>query len=189
MATLNTKIILAKNVRQDKEYKHVYITTEASYVQQLLGSTYFVAQTETASFINDTGQIYVPFSYSQCLSANYIAFQNPNYDNKWFFGFIDKIVFHSENMQEIKYTTDVFSTWFNKLNINIPCLVEREHVSDDTIGLHTIEEDLNVGEVICIEETEDSYLKGSHWIGVFSSWNPENNISETDRQFARSKCL
>lgn len=171
MATLTTRVILAKGIRMDREYKHVLNYSENALLTLLQSNTCLVAQISNASFVNPTGIIYVPFSYSQCLQANYIAFQNPNYNNKWFFAFIDEVIFHSKNMQEIRYTIDSFSTWFSKVTTKT-CFVEREHVNDDTIGLHTVEENLNVGELECILESEDEYLKGSHWIGILTSWDP-----------------
>lgn len=111
-----------------------------------------------------------------------MAFQNPDYDNKWFFCFIDKVLFKSKNCQEIIYTIDIWSTWFKKLTIK-PCFVELEHVNDDTVGKHTVDENLNVGEVECIEESEDTYLKGSHWVGILTSWNPAEEDA-TEKQFS-----
>ena len=41
-----------------------------------------VASANNYSFLRATGTILVEFSYAQCLQANYIAFQNPDYSNK-----------------------------------------------------------------------------------------------------------
>ena len=171
MATLTTKVILAKGIKMDRDYKNVVNYSESALLNLLQSNTHLVAQKNNASFVNPTGIIYVPFTYSQCLQANYIAFQNPNYDNKWFFAFIDEVIFHSINMQEIRYTIDSWSTWFSKVTTKT-CFVEREHVNDDTVGKHTVDENLNVGELECISESEDTYLKGSHWIGVLTAWDP-----------------
>lgn len=141
----NSKVIIAKNIKLDRNYTNVLNYTE----QQMLDlvNTNKVAESLNCSFIRQTGTISTPFSYSQCLQSNYIAFQNPDYDNKWFFGWIDDVVYKSNGTGEIKFTIDIFSTWFNKLTLN-PVNVIREHVNDDTIGLHTINENLSVGEVV-----------------------------------------
>ena len=44
-------------------------------------------------------------------------------------------------MTEITIETDVFQTW--QFNINYKKMfVEREHVNDDTVGLHTVPENV-----------------------------------------------
>jgi hypothetical protein len=53
----------------------------------------------------------------------------------------------NDEMTEITIETDVFQTWQFDI-IYKPMFVEREHVSDDTIGLHTIPEGLETGEYI-----------------------------------------
>lgn len=146
MSTLTTRVIISKNIKMDREYKHVLNFTEASMLALVRSQGHLVNEISNASFINETGHIYVPFTYSECLQSNYIAFQNPTYSNKWFFAFIDDVKFHSKNMQEISYTVDVWSTWFSYLTVK-PCFVVREHTNDDTIGANTIEENLDVGKV------------------------------------------
>ena len=51
-------------------------------------------------------------------------------------------------MCEIKLITDTFMTWQNDI-VYKPSFIEREHVSDDTIGKHTIPENVETGEFIC----------------------------------------
>jgi hypothetical protein len=175
MATLHTRVILSKNIKMDRDYKNVLDYTETNLLNLCRASGNLVAETTTAQFINPTGKIYVPFTYSQCLQSNYLAFQNPDYDNKWFFCFIDNVIFKSKNCQEISYTVDIWSTWFKKLTIK-PSFVIREHVNDDTIGLHTIDEGLDVGEVYSTYETDAiSSLTGGFWVALFSTHDPDLN--------------
>ena len=170
MATLfNSKIILASGIKLDKSYKHVLNYTE----QQMLAlvNSNKIVESSSFNFINSTGEIRVPFTYSQCLGANYIAFQNPDYNNKWFFAFIDEVVFRSVNMCELKYTIDVFSTWFNRLTIK-PCFVIREHVNDDSIGAHTVEENIKTGEPICIYETKAFDTSSNFFVAIATTYDP-----------------
>ena len=85
------------------------------------------------------GYLLCDFDYDVCLQANYIAFQNPNYSNKWFFAFITDVIYRGDKNTEIRFKVDSWSTWFGKLTTK-PCYIVREHVNDDTIGLHTIDE-------------------------------------------------
>lgn len=42
---------------------------------------------------------------------NYIAFQNISHGGKWFFGFVDQIVYINDNNTEIQFTIDPFPTY------------------------------------------------------------------------------
>ena len=143
----NSKVIIAKNIKLDRNYTNVVNYTEQQMLDLINANGNKVAESLNCSFIKTSGTICTPFSYSQCLQSNYMAFQNPDYDNKWFFAWIDEVIYKSNGTGELKFTIDIFSTWFSKLTIN-PVNVIREHVNDDTIGLHTIPEGLDTGDFI-----------------------------------------
>ena len=167
----NSKIILAKNIKLDRNYNNVLNYTEQQMVELCTNNK--VAEANDFSFIRTTRNIKTPFSYAQCLEANYIAFQNPDYSNKWFFAWIDDVIYKSDGCGEISFTIDAWSTWFSKLNIG-QCFVVREHVNDDTIGLHTIPENLDIGEIICERVTEFlNQNSNSLYYVLESTYNPK----------------
>lgn len=171
MADRNSQIIICNNIKMDRNYNNVLNYTEAQMLS--LCRTNQIASASNYSFIRPTGTIKTHFTYSQCLQANYVAFQNPDYSNKWFFAWIDDVVYKSDGTGEISFTIDEWSTWFNKVNI-ADCFVIREHVNDDTIGLHTIPEDLDIGEVIA--ERTGEFLPQSVYSLYFiieSTYNPK----------------
>ena len=118
------------------------------------------------------------FTYSQCLQANYIAFQNPDYSNKWFFAWIDDVIYKGDKNTEITFTVDAWSTWFDKWQKKT-CFINRQHTNNDTIGLHTIPENLDVGEVIQESITEDLAYGNDlgYWIAVASNWTIKDGSS------------
>lgn len=154
MATLNSRVIISKNIKIDKNYKNVLNYSENNMLELLLSNNHLVNQDNTYQFININNKIRVNFSYQECLTANYIAFQNPNYSNKWFFAWIEHVEFKSQNCCEITYVVDAWSTWFGYWNQK-PCYVIREHVNDDEIGLHTIPENLELGDYVLNSRKED----------------------------------
>ncbi len=79
---------------------------------------------------------------------NYCMYKNRNYSNKWFYAFVTDLTWANEEMTVISLKTDVWQTWQFDLNFK-QCFVEREHVNNDTIGAHTIPENLELGEYIC----------------------------------------
>lgn len=88
-----------------------------------------------------------PGHIDNLINYNYCMYQNENYTNKWFYAFITNMRYVNDNMTEITIETDVFQTW--QFNINYKKMfVEREHVNDDTIGLHTVPENVELGDYI-----------------------------------------
>ena len=166
---MNSKILLVKNIHIDRQYTNVLSYSEAQMLE--LCQANLVAQADNYSFLRPTGSIMAGFTYAQCLQANYIAFQNPDYSNKWFFAWIDDVIYKGDKNTEITFTIDAWSTWFDKWNKKV-CFINRQHVNDDTIGLHTIPENLDVGEVMQESITEDLAYGNDfgYWIAVASNW-------------------
>lgn len=175
----NSKIILAKNIKLDRNYKNVLNYTETQMLNLLNSNDHLVGTSNFNSFIRQNkNSIPTNFSYSDALQSNYIAFQNPDYSNKWFFAWIDEIVYKNDANIEIYYTIDAWSTWFNNLTFT-NCFIEREHVSDDTIGLHTIPENLDVGEVIQEDVFEENiyYRTQGYYVAIQSDWEIKDNTN------------
>ena len=144
MSNKSSRIILSKNIKLDKKYKQVLSFTETQMITLLTDSNNLVYQSLNYSFIRDRGSIKVNASYGTCIQSNYMAFQNPDFSNKWFFAFIDKVVYLSDNSCEIYYTIDEWSTWFDYWNPK-QCFIIRQHVTSDNIGEHTVPEKIEHG--------------------------------------------
>lgn len=173
---MNSKIILAKNIKLDRQYTNVLSYSETQMLELCQANE--VASANDYSFIRGTGSIATQFTYTKCLQSNYIAFQNPDYSNKWFFAFIDDVIYRGNRNTEIRYTVDSWATWFDKWSKK-PCYVIREHTNDDTIGLHTIPENLDVGEVKQESETIDTSYTNEYgyFIGIMSGYTPNSSGS------------
>lgn len=168
---MNSEIILCKNIKMDRDYNNVLNYTEANMLALCRANA--VASASDYSFLRPTGNIFVGFTYDQCLQANYIAFQNKDYSNKWFFAWIDEVIWQGNKNCELRFTVDNFSTWFNKVTTQ-KCFITRQHVNDDTIGANIIEENLNIGEVVA--ETIEDYNKFSNfYIAVASTYEPSSS--------------
>ena len=76
--------------------------------------------------------------------CGYMRFKNTNYENKWFYAFVDKVGYVNNNTVEVAYHLDIIQTWLFDFSFN-ECFIERTHVSDDTIGANTIPENLEIG--------------------------------------------
>lgn len=177
---LNSKIILCKDIEIDKDYSNVLSYTENQMLTLCNESSHKIAERNDYSFIRPTNSIFVDFTYAQCLQANYIAFQNTDYSSKWFFAWIDEVIYKSDKSCELKYTVDAWSTWFDYWTKKT-CFVKREHVNDDTIGLHTVPENLDVGEVVeTFEQTDSSYdITYGFYVAIETNYIMYDNSHDT----------
>lgn len=141
-------VMICKNIKFDRDNLNVLTYSE----QQILTlcQQNAVRTATNYSFVggHNTNTIVVNFSYSECLSCNYVAFQNKDYNLKWYFAFIDTVEYVSDGATKIHFTVDIFHTWWSYWDAK-QCFVVREHVNDDTVGLHTVPEGLATGDYIC----------------------------------------
>lgn len=105
---------------------------------------------------------------------NYCMYQNENYGTKWFYAFITDMRYVNDNMTEITIATDVFQTWQFNLNYK-KMFVEREHVNDDTIGLHTVPETLETGDYIIDEIIRFSDFDEMKYIIQVTEWSTSDD--------------
>lgn len=93
------------------------------------------------------GVISVPALFDDIEQYNYVMYRNTAYSNKWFYAFIESMKYVNDSVTNVKIKTDTFQTWQFDLTYK-PVFVEREHVNDDTIGLHTVPENLELGDYV-----------------------------------------
>ena len=88
-----------------------------------------------------------PANIDDIIMYNYCMYQNESYTDKWFYCYITNMEYVNDNMTAITIKTDVFQTWQFDIEYK-QTFVEREHVNNDTIGLHTVPENIEMGEYI-----------------------------------------
>lgn len=93
------------------------------------------------------GSIRVPALVDNLWNYNYVIYQNENFGNKWFYAAITSMEYVNPNCTRVYLKTDVWQTWQFDLKMK-QCFVEREHVANDTIGLHTVPENVELGEMV-----------------------------------------
>lgn len=112
---------------------------------------------EDATYNRKDGVIRYPGLIDNIMDYNYCMYQNENFSNKWFYAYITKMTYANENMTYIAIETDVFQTYQFDVTYKAS-FIEREHVNNDTVGLHTIPEDLETGEYICNSHVIDDHM-------------------------------
>lgn len=156
----NSKIVLLKSpLRLDNYNQITFSNAEAQY-------NYFNSlpklELQNATYQRKDGVIRFPTKteknpnlpvFEDLLLYNYVMYQNTSYKNKWFYAFITDIKYSSDGMSEITIETDAFQSWQFQLQYK-NSFIEREHVSNDSVGSHTLPEGLETGEYINIDKTE-----------------------------------
>lgn len=94
-----------------------------------------------------SGVLRLPLAYKQGINFNYMVIaplNNSGYDREkiYYYCFIDAIEW-SSNLKSavIHFHVDSWNTYIHRVNM-FESYIEREHVNDDTYGLHTIDEGL-----------------------------------------------
>lgn len=174
MITPNTNIRLLKvpfEIARKNQLTFASLTAQTNYFLSLPHLEY-----DNTTYQRQNNVIRFEAPIDDILTYNYVMYKNESYSNKWFYAYITNMEYKNDDTTDITIQTDVFQTWQFDITYNT-MFVEREHVNDDTIGVHTIDEDLNVGEVI-EESTEKLYLEGENhdfYYVIMSSYDPVEN--------------
>lgn len=116
------------------------------------------------------GTIRFGMKFDDLINYNYVMYRNDGHSNKWFYAFITGMEYLNDNVTAIGIKTDVWQTWQFDLNYK-PVFVEREHVNDDSVGINTIDESLELGEYVINtsqeimpdKPTKDSLNNNIYW--------------------------
>lgn len=152
----NTNVRLLVDVPLSNDYKNTLYFDNVN-----AQSSYFVSKTKhLLSSLQyqrvKKGEMKVNISSDLIYDCNYIMFQNASFANKWFYAFITEIEYISNNVSKISYEIDEIQSWFFEAEI-CDCFVEREHVIDDSIGKNLLDEKLDYGGNIVVEQSEHLY--------------------------------
>lgn len=137
-----TKVYLL-NVPLENDYKHTLYFTSASSQQDYFSSKVVKSYTDF-TYQRKDNIIRVPELYDNLIGCNYVMYQNKN---KWYYAFITEMKYVNDDTTHISIQTDALQTWLFDFTIK-PSFVEREHVSNDSIGRHSVPEQLECGEYI-----------------------------------------
>lgn len=146
------------NVSIQNDYKNQYsflnINEQTNFFINLVIKSF-----NKLTFIKD-GEIVVEGQIYSLLNSNYLMFQNTGFSNKWFYAFITNIEYISPNSTKIFYELDVFQTWYFDITY-LSSFIVREHVTDDSKGKNTIDENLGFGDYI---------VKNSDYLKQINNW-------------------
>lgn len=146
---------ILRNIPFNIDRKHTIL-----FSNEQAQSTYFIGQTKynctNFTYIRHSNSVKVPYNAELLWDCNYCMFNNGNFGTKWFYAFITKVEYINNETSEVFFELDEFQSWWFKVYLG-ECFVEREHVADDTIGLHTVNEPLSIGENV-VQKVDNLYF-------------------------------
>lgn len=161
----DTDIYLLANVECDKSYDNVkYFATKSAQYTYMFDKIVKSFTKQSYGRVNK-GTFRLFCKADDVYQCNYLMFQNTAFGNKWFYAFVNSIEYVSNNTCEVRFTIDFFQTWFLDCTVG-QCFVEREHVTDDSIGAHTLNEDVPTGEMITAVEEQLTEFSKQYVYGV-----------------------
>ena len=152
--TLTTVQLLAVPIEND--YKHtLYFESREAQANYFLGRK--VASMENASYQRKDRVIKYPACIDDIINCNYVMYKNKAHSDKWYYAFITKMEYKNDGMTEITIETDVMQTWLRDYTVKTS-FIEREHVDNDKIGLHTVPEQLETGDYVINAKNKNASL-------------------------------
>ena len=126
------------------------------------------------TYIKHDNIIKVGLNIDEIINCNYLFYRNEGFSNKWYYCFITNMEYVNENCTSITFETDVWQTYQFNLTYK-QCFVEREHVNNDNIGLHTVPEGLETGDYIVnsVVELGNNQMNVKYIAMAYTS-NPED---------------
>lgn len=145
----NSIIQLFQGINLDNRYMHtIYFSSvnaqDSWFANRVTIS--FQAQSYTRYTRN---QVKVQCDVTSILGCTYMRFLNDRAGDKWFYAFIISAEYINENTALITYEIDVMQTWFIGGGSIRPCMVLREHVSNDTFAANLESEPIGSEEYDC----------------------------------------
>jgi hypothetical protein len=111
-------------------------------------TNYFLGKTVKTftnfNYIKKNNTIVVEGEVDLFYNCNYIMYQNANFTNKWFYAFIDRIEWASNNSVRLFVSTDCIQTWFFDITY-FQSYVDRCHSDTDVAGDNIVPEDFSIG--------------------------------------------
>lgn len=136
----------------------------------------------SASYQREEAGVYFNKPADEFDDCNYIMYNNVNYHDKWFYGFITSVEYKSDNSCIVHFIPDNIQTWFYDGNLK-SCFVEREHSTIDNIGSNLIPEGLDTGDYIFDYDDTGRSLWGGKLIIVACTFNNDDDLTPATGAF------
>lgn len=151
--TSGSNVRILSGIPWNRDYAHTrYFDTQSQQTSYMLGRN-VVEQMDEANIVRIEGRHYIQVKgqVDKYWNANYLMFQNAEFNNKWFYAFITKIEYIQKNLTRIYFDIDIFQTWHFDVSWK-PSFVIREHRplwnADGSPVINTVDEGLDYGTIM-----------------------------------------
>lgn len=180
MADVNITKVYLLNCPLENDYEHTLWFPSKSAQQSYFQGKIVKSYTDF-SYQRKNHVIRVPDLFDNLYQCNYVMYQNSAYSNKWFYAFIVDMKYVDDGRTDITIETDYLQTWLGDYTVK-PSFIDREHCKDDTIGKHTVPEQLETGEYVCNGQPINEASLLSRCIVVASTVNLHENEGTFDSE-------
>lgn len=143
MFTPNTNLRLLSTPLESDYSNTLYFANIAAQ------SAYFTSKTVKIitdfNYIKKDNSIAINEHIDSLYNCNYVMYQNSNFTNKWFYAFIVRMEWLSNNSTRIYLATDVIQTWFFDITY-YQSYIDRCHSDTDIVGDNIVPEDFTTGD-------------------------------------------
>lgn len=150
----NTNITVYKGTGLSPNYENtLYFATEAEKDTYWNNARSYVCATFSKCYYqrSNKGTIRVEAPISMLYKADYMRFKNLSFENKYYYAFVTRVNYVSNDTTEIKYVLDPMMTWMGTFSPK-QCLVLRTHWRTDKIGDNLLDEGMQIGDYVIDHE-------------------------------------
>ena len=140
-----------------------------------------------ATYIRN-GVCRVGVNAGQLYDVDYCSFVNTGFNNKIYYAFVRRVEYVNENSCDVYMDIDYYMTFMFDFTIGT-CFVEREHVSNDTIGANTVAEPINFDNTFINSYTSKTFSDWGVIIYYTPNWEDKVTSITTDGDILYSKSV
>lgn len=169
MFTPNTNLRLLSTPLESDYSNTLYFANVAAQ------SAYFTSKTVKIitdfNYIKKDNSIAINEHIDSLYNCNYVMYQNSNFTNKWFYAFIVRMEWLSNNSTRIYLATDVIQTWFFDITY-YQSYIDRCHSDTDIVGDNIVPEDFTGAGRGGYDQAGSQDLT-PNWVTVFATTQPD----------------
>ena len=169
MFTPTTNLRLLSTPLENDYSNTLYFTNVAAQTAYFTGKT--VKVISDFNYIKKENSIAINEHIDSLYNCNYVMYQNSNFTNKWFYAFIVRMEWLSNNSTRIYLSTDVIQTWFFDITY-YQSYIDRCHSDTDIVGDNIVPEDFTGAGRGGYNQAGSQDLT-PNWITVFATTEPD----------------
>ena len=162
----NSRIEFFTDLGISQDYNDTLYFTDVNAKDAYFSNIDRLAHVDKCYYARDNrGFVRVELPMVTMIHAQYMRFKNTSYENKWWYAFVDDVVYVNDNTTEVQFTLDPMLTWMGEFHPKA-CFIERQHSVTDEVGDNLVDESFDCGEYVnlsAINENASANLSRTGW--------------------------